>query len=40
MMKQYDKAFEEVEESMSEILDQLKIGLEEVNLYPTDSILE
>lgn len=38
MMKHYDKAFEEVEELMSEILDQLKIGLEEVNLYPTDDI--
>lgn len=37
---QYDKAFEEVEGLMSEVLEQLKIGIDEIDLYPTDDIFK
>ncbi|CRY80763.1 Uncharacterised protein [Yersinia intermedia] len=37
-MGKYDKAFEEVEELMSEMLEQLNISLDETNLYSTDDM--
>ena len=37
-MVKYNKAFEEVEELVSEILEQLNVELDEINLFPTDDV--
>lgn len=37
-MVKYNIAFKEVEELVSEILEQLNIELDEINLFPTDDI--
>lgn len=37
-MVKYNKAFEEVEELVNEILEQLNVQLDEINLFPTDDI--
>lgn len=37
-MVKYNKAFEEVEDLVNEILEQLNVQLDEINLFPTDDI--
>ncbi|EKN3890977.1 TPA: hypothetical protein ACPZTG_003781 [Yersinia enterocolitica] len=37
-MGKYDKAFEEIEELMGEMLERFNISLDETNLYPTDDM--